>query len=52
MFDGFTLDHIDAGEAILRVRHGGSGPPIKSGHHMAEENPAALADALAELLRR
>jgi pimeloyl-ACP methyl ester carboxylesterase len=26
--------------------------PIKSGHHMAEENPAALADALAELLRR
>jgi pimeloyl-ACP methyl ester carboxylesterase len=129
MFDGFALDHIDVGEATLRVRHGGSGPPlvllhghprthmtwyavadtlagvtvdrapddadaaagrriacpalfcwstrddmaelygdplaiwrrwaddlvgvpIKSGHHMAEENPAALADALAELLRR
>jgi hypothetical protein len=28
------------------------GMPIKSGHHMAEENPVALAGALAELLRR
>jgi haloacetate dehalogenase len=28
MFEGFTLDHIDVGEATLRVRHGGGGPPI------------------------
>ena len=28
MFDGFALDFIDVGEATLRVRHGGSGPPI------------------------
>ena len=28
MFPGFTLDHIDVGEAVLRVRHGGSGPPL------------------------
>jgi haloacetate dehalogenase len=28
MFDGFSLDHVDVGEAVLRVRHGGSGPPL------------------------
>jgi haloacetate dehalogenase len=28
MFDGFSLDRIDTGEAVLRVRHGGSGPPV------------------------
>lgn len=28
MFEGFQLDRIDVGEAILRVRHGGSGPPL------------------------
>jgi haloacetate dehalogenase len=28
MFDGFTLERIDVGEAVLRVRHGGSGPPV------------------------
>src|ERR1700692_970087 len=28
MFEGFTLDHIDVGDAVLRVRHGGSGPPV------------------------
>ena len=28
MFDGFSLDHVDVGEATLRVRHGGSGPPL------------------------
>jgi haloacetate dehalogenase len=27
-FDGFTLERIDVGEAQLRVRHGGSGPPL------------------------
>ena len=28
MFEGFTLDRIDVGDAVLRVRHGGSGPPV------------------------
>ena len=28
MFDGFTLERVDVGEAVLRVRHGGSGPPL------------------------
>ena len=28
MFDGFTLHHVDAGEATIRVRIGGSGPPL------------------------
>src|ERR1700704_6292602 len=28
MFDGFALTTIDTGEAQIRVRHGGSGPPL------------------------
>src|ERR671933_163442 len=28
MFDGFSLERIDVGEAVLRVRHGGAGPPL------------------------
>ena len=28
MFEGFALDFVDAGEATLRVRYGGSGPPV------------------------
>ena len=28
MFEGFELDRIDAGEAVLRVRRGGAGPPL------------------------
>ncbi len=28
MFDGFQLDFIDTAEATIRVRHGGSGPPL------------------------
>ena len=28
MFDGFALDRIDVGDVVLRVRHGGSGPPV------------------------
>jgi haloacetate dehalogenase len=27
-FDGFVLDYVDLGDATLRVRHGGSGPPV------------------------
>ena len=28
MFDGFTLEMVPLSEATLRVRHGGSGPPV------------------------
>lgn len=28
MFEGFELSLIDTGEAVLRVRHGGNGPPL------------------------
>lgn len=28
MFEGFALETIDSGEVALRVRHGGSGPPL------------------------
>src|SRR2546423_4531562 len=28
MFEGFELATIDTGEAQIRVRHGGSGPPL------------------------
>ncbi|HTJ27246.1 MAG TPA: alpha/beta hydrolase [Candidatus Limnocylindria bacterium] len=28
MFEGFTLARIETGEATIRVRHGGSGPPL------------------------
>jgi haloacetate dehalogenase len=28
MFEGFALDQIDVGEGVIRVRHGGSGPPL------------------------
>ena len=28
MFEGFTLERVDVGEAVLRVRHGGSGPAV------------------------
>jgi len=28
IFDGFTLAMIETGEAVIRARHGGSGPPL------------------------
>lgn len=28
MFDGFQISTIDTGEAVINVRHGGSGPPL------------------------
>ncbi|HWF31408.1 MAG TPA: alpha/beta hydrolase [Solirubrobacteraceae bacterium] len=28
MFDAFSLERIDVGGAVLRVRHGGEGPPV------------------------
>jgi len=28
MFEGFDLSMVDTGEAVIRVRHGGNGPPL------------------------
>ena len=28
MFEGFACEFVDVGEAVLRVRHGGDGPPV------------------------
>jgi pimeloyl-ACP methyl ester carboxylesterase len=28
VFDGFALDRVRVGDVSLRVRHGGSGPPV------------------------
>jgi len=28
VFEGFTLERIDVGDAELRVRHGGTGPAV------------------------
>lgn len=48
-FDGFDLSRIDVGEATLRVRHGGSGPPLLLLHGYPETHMmwAAIAQDLA-----
>ena len=50
MFDGFALDRIDVGEVTLRVRHGGSGPPVVlvHGHPRTHATWAQVAPLLAE----
>jgi haloacetate dehalogenase len=49
MFEDFTLDRIDVGDAVLRVRHGGSGPPVLllHGHPRTHATWARLAPLLA-----
>jgi haloacetate dehalogenase len=36
MFDGFTIAVIDTGETTIRLRHGGSGPPLLLLHGIPE----------------
>ncbi len=50
MFDGFTLDRIDVGDVTLRVRHGGSGPPVLllHGHPRTHTTWHRVAPRLAE----
>lgn len=50
MFDGFALDHLDVGEVTLRVRHGGSGPPVVllHGHPRTHTTWHEVAPKLAE----
>ncbi|MGI5328411.1 alpha/beta fold hydrolase [Actinomadura nitritigenes] len=49
-FDGFELDRIDVGEVTLRVRHGGSGPPVLllHGHPRTHATWHKVAPRLAE----
>jgi haloacetate dehalogenase len=50
MFDGFALSMIDVGEATIRVRHGGQGPPLLllHGHPQTHAMWHALAPRLAQ----
>ncbi|MEU4526186.1 alpha/beta hydrolase [Amycolatopsis sp. NPDC024027] len=50
MFEGFRLDHVDVGEVTLRVRHGGSGPPVLlvHGHPRTHTTWHRVAPRLAE----
>src|SRR6266550_8226539 len=50
MFEGFTLQRIDVGEAELRVRHGGSGPAVLllHGHPRTHATWHKVAALLAE----
>jgi haloacetate dehalogenase len=50
LFPGFALERIDVGEATLRVRHGGSGPPLLllHGHPQTHVMWHAVALELAE----
>ncbi|MFN2432786.1 MAG: alpha/beta fold hydrolase [Gemmatimonadota bacterium] len=49
MFEGFELSRIDAGEVELRVRHGGTGPPLLllHGHPQTHVMWHRIAPALA-----
>jgi haloacetate dehalogenase len=50
VFEGFSLDMIDCGEATLRVRYGGSGPPVLllHGHPQTHVMWHLVAPLLAE----
>jgi pimeloyl-ACP methyl ester carboxylesterase len=50
MFEGFTLERVDVGPAQLRVRHGGSGPPVLllHGHPRTHATWHKVAPLLAE----
>jgi haloacetate dehalogenase len=50
LFPGFELSRVDTGEATLRVRHGGSGPPLLllHGHPQTHLMWHAVAPGLVE----
>ncbi|PST22696.1 alpha/beta hydrolase [Rhizobium sp. JAB6] len=49
MFSGMALDYIDVGPGLLRVRHGGSGPPLLllHGHPRTHMTWGRVADLLS-----
>lgn len=50
MFEGFRLEMIETGEATIRVRHGGSGPPLLLLHGHPQTH--AMWHKVAPLLAR
>jgi len=50
MFEGFSLSMIDTGAAVIRVRHGGNGPPLLllHGHPQTHVMWHAIAPRLAQ----
>jgi haloacetate dehalogenase len=50
MFEDFTLDRVDTGEAVLRVRYGGSGPAVLllHGHPRTHATWHRVAPVLAQ----
>jgi haloacetate dehalogenase len=50
MFEGFSLSMIDTGDAVIRVRHGGDGPPVLllHGHPQTHVMWHAVAPRLAQ----
>jgi haloacetate dehalogenase len=50
LFEGFELSFVDTGEATIRVRHGGSGPPLLllHGHPQTHAMWNFVAPGLAE----
>ena len=50
MFEGFSLQHIDLGDVVVRVRHGGSGPPalLLHGHPRTHATWHRVAPVLAQ----
>jgi haloacetate dehalogenase len=49
LFPGFALERVDTGEAVIQVRHGGSGPPLLllHGHPQTHAMWHAVAPRLA-----
>jgi haloacetate dehalogenase len=52
LFEGFSLERVSVGDVTLRVRHGGSGPPVLllHGHPQTHVMWHAVAPRLAERL--
>ena len=50
MFEGFTVEDVDVGDAVVHVRHGGSGRPVLllHGHPRTGSTWHAVAPALME----
>jgi haloacetate dehalogenase len=50
LFEGFALERIDVGEVTLRIRHGGSGPPLAllHGHPRTHATWHRVAPLLAD----